>query len=374
MNSVFLTFSPIATILLSDHGEILNIYPELDDMVIQSLKDANYTFSTDSNSLKELLKKHQIASKLEINHPILRDWRINRYEYLLEKTGLISDINTYREKLRMEGLHQTILQVKNSYGKRDELVSQIILSIDDIQKNINLSDNRLRELYSLHFPELIDYIANPLTLAKIIAKSRVRTNITVDLLQSYNIPEEKRNKIITGISDTLGADLSDQDLEPLIEYANLIILLNEKKSKLEAWVDKNMETIAPNVTAVAGANTGARLIASFGSLHKLAMSSSSKIQVIGAEKALYSYIRSGGSPPKHGIIYQIAEINNAPYWIRGKLSRIYASKIAIASRLDLFGGEYLGKKMRENIRILEEKLREKYPNPPNRSNNEEEKR
>ncbi|MEM4090909.1 MAG: hypothetical protein QXQ46_09260, partial [Thermoplasmatales archaeon] len=57
--------------------------------------------------------------------------------------------------------------------------------------------------------------------------------------------------------------------------------------------------------------------------------------IIGAEKALFRFKRGRGTPPKHGIIYEIPEIYRAPRSISGKMSRMYANTIVKAARADL---------------------------------------
>src|SRR5207245_5603531 len=64
----------------------------------------------------------------------------------------------------------------------------------------------------------------------------------------------------------------------------------------------------------------------------------SKIQILGAEKALYRALKSGSRPPKHGILFQHPEVHGAPKWQRGKIARSVSGKIAIAARIDLYRG------------------------------------
>ena len=90
-----------------------------------------------------------------------------------------------------------------------------------------------------------------------------------------------------------------------------------------------MRQVAPNVTEIAGATIGARLIARSGGLKKLAILPASTIQILGAEKALYRALKSGARPPKHGILFQHAAVHSAPKWQRGKVARSVAGKIAI---------------------------------------------
>ena len=64
-----------------------------------------------------------------------------------------------------------------------------------------------------------------------------------------------------------------------------------------------MMQISPNLTALVGDMVGARLIAHAGSLMSLAKYPASTIQILGAEKALFSAIKARKATPKYGLIY-----------------------------------------------------------------------
>ena len=91
------------------------------------------------------------------------------------------------------------------------------------------------------------------------------------------------------------------------------------------------------------------MIAIAGGLLNLAKMPSSKIQVLGAEKALFRAIKTGSRPPKHGLIFQHAAIHGSPRKLRGKASRALAGKIAIAARIDAFSGGFSGDKLSQDF-------------------------
>jgi nucleolar protein 56 len=125
-----------------------------------------------------------------------------------------------------------------------------------------------------------------------------------------------------------------------------------------------MEEEAPNTKAVAGTLLGARLIAIAGSLQNLAMRPASTIQVLGAEKALFRSLKTGARPPKHGLIFQHALLHDAKRWQRGKIARVLAGKLAIAARIDAFGGKYVGDALKADINKRLAEIRERYKEPP----------
>ena len=97
-----------------------------------------------------------------------------------------------------------------------------------------------------------------------------------------------------------------------------------------------MMMVAPNLTTLIGEKVGSKLLTKAGSLITLAKYPASTIQILGAEKALFRAMNTGGNTPKYGILYGSPFIGKAAPKDRGKISRFLANKCAIASRLDTF--------------------------------------
>src|SRR3989475_5647274 len=86
--------------------------------------------------------------------------------------------------------------------------------------------------------------------------------------------------------------------------------------------------------------------------------------VLGAEKALFRTLKTGARPPKHGIIFQYAAIHQSPRWLRGRIARAVAGKLAIAARMDAFGGANEGDKMRMALEKKLGDLKDRYQGQP----------
>jgi len=125
-----------------------------------------------------------------------------------------------------------------------------------------------------------------------------------------------------------------------------------------------MGEVAPNITELVGSIMGAHLIAAMGSLGNLSKKSSGTIQVLGAEKALFRSLKTGTRPPKHGLIFQYKDIHQSPRWQRGKISRALAGKLAIAARLDAYGGVYRGDQLKAEFDKRVEEIKARYAQPP----------
>ena len=88
----------------------------------------------------------------------------------------------------------------------------------------------------------------------------------------------------------MGADI---DLRVVKKYAEEILSLDDFRQELEGYLDTLMEQVAPNLFALVGGLIGAKLIAKAGNLKKLAFMPASRIQLLGAEKALYRFLKTG---------------------------------------------------------------------------------
>jgi len=105
-------------------------------------------------------------------------------------------------------------------------------------------------------------------------------------------------------------------------------------------------------------------------LKNLALSPSSKIQILGAEKGLYRTIKTGSPPPKHGIIFQDPRLNQSKWWQRGKIARVLSGKISMAARMDYFESEDKSTELSKEVNDKIKEIIEKYPDPPEKPQRE----
>ncbi len=287
------------------------------------------------------------------------------FQLAVEK-GFASSEEEFAEWLFNVELEYTRRKLRKAAEKRDMLAAQAIRAIDDIDRTVNLYVARLREWYSLHFPELNDLVREHEDYVKIVAELGHRSNITEENLIRLGFSEAKAKKIAEAARTSIGADLSEFDIEAVQTLARITAELYKLRRQLTQYIEQVMKEVAPNITALVGPLLGARLISLAGGLEKLARMPASTIQVLGAEKALFRALRTGGKPPKHGIIFQYPDIHRSPKWQRGKIARALAAKLAIAAKVDAFTGRFIGDKLREDLRRRIEEIKRIYAKPPKR--------
>jgi len=268
----------------------------------------------------------------------------------------------------------TRMRVKKAIEKRDSVIVQAIQTIDDLDKTLNLFMGRIREWYGLHFPELDRIVDKHETYARLITGLGRRENLTTENLEKQGLPKAKAEKMAKAAKKSMGAELSEEDIDQIQAMCRTILELYNMRQSLEGYADSVMKEVAPNISAIAGSLLGARLIALAGGLRSLAKMPASTVQVLGAEKALFRALRSGTRPPKHGIIFQHNLIQEAKPWQRGKVARGLAGKISIAARVDAFSNKYRGDELKANLEGRIEEIQEKYGEPPSKKSHRRKKR
>ena len=270
-------------------------------------------------------------------------------------------------------LEYTRRKLRSATSKRDLLAIQAIRAIDDIDKTINLFSERLREWYSLHFPELDKLVDDHRIYSSIVSKFGYRGEINEEGLIDLGVRKDTATKIVEASKKSIGVDISDADIKAIKMLSDVVLDLYRIRAELTDYVDSVMREVAPNITALVGPTLGARLLSLAGSLEDLAKMPASTIQVLGAEKALFRALRKGGKPPKHGVIFQYPAIHGSPRWQRGKIARALAAKLAIAARVDAFSGRFIGDKLNEELKKRIEEIKTKYAQPPPRKPAEQQK-
>ena len=229
---------------------------------------------------------------------------------------------------------------------RDQVLMQAVDSLDDADEAINRLVERLREWYSLHFPELDSLVQTHEMYNRLVQDAGDRRNFKTAKL---GLETGFKEKIVQAADDSLGVDFTEDDIQGVKALCQAITKLYSTKKDIEAYIEKLMAEVAPNVNALAGPLLGARLISLAHGQKRLATLPAGTIQILGAEDAFFRFLKTGKKPPKHGIIFQLPAIRGAARNVRGKISRTFAAKVAIASRVDAYGGAYMGDKLKNDM-------------------------
>lgn len=309
------------------------------------------------------------ATVTQFREKLTTDWK-GRSKWL-KNQGLdvkpILDAEQYQKFVREVTVELARVAVTVAAAKRDLYAVQAVRAIDDTDRTINLFAGRIREWYGLHFPELDRLVEKHDTYARLVANLGLRSNFTEENLQKEGLPKDKIQQIASAARKSMGASFPEEDLEWLRSFCADTLELFRFREKAESYVDGVMKETAPSTTAMLGPLLTARLMSIAGGLQNLAKMPASTMQVLGAEKALFRSLKTGARPPKHGVIFQFASIHQSPRWQRGKIARALSGKLAIAARVDAFGGDFIGDKLVKDLEKKIADIQERYKEPPVRT-------
>lgn len=281
------------------------------------------------NDIGEYNNKEKFIDKLKNKHHNLKEPDENSEKKILAYFKNPEFFSSFYNK----NIELTKVGLKNSVTS-DSLLIKSINSIDEINKVINILAKVLREWYQLHNPEF-----SMATHEHEKFVEEILNNEKSELLQKLNIDPK----------DSIGADLSQENLEPIRSLAHQLYGLIKLREAQVEYSSLLMDELCPNLKAVCGIIVGAKLIEHAGSLKRLSEMPASTIQVLGAETALFRHMKTGSKMPKHGIIIGHSLIAKAPFKMHGRIARALSDKISIASRVDYFKGQFIGNKLKEEL-------------------------
>jgi len=332
-----------------DKGDLV---PEEESLLRKNIKKCDSMVIETSISVSNY-KSLKGSSKFKFENPSAAgDYLRLNMTSVLKETGFIASSDELNQELRRVSFDLTNYKIKEASKAKDMYLIQAINSIDEIDEATGKLIERLREWYAIHYPELEKIKSNKKYVALIAEYGDIESIRQNEDLNEFNIKDQ-----------STGAEIEGKDLHMIREFANLLRNLQKTKKSLNDYVEQKMSEIAPNLSDLVGTSLGAKLIAHTGSIEKLSLLSSSTVQIIGAEKALFRHLKTGERPPKHGLIYQYPEIRSAKWWLKGKISRALAAKISLAVRKDVYSGEF-DPTLKEELENRLEEIKKTYPFPP----------
>jgi nucleolar protein 56 len=186
----------------------------------------------------------------------------------------------------------------------------------------------------------------------ILTKNRVEEKLSSEDLQIIQMVNALDDLIKTSnlLSERMDSwSVLPHHLKKIKPLKNAFSVINNEIKSLEKQIDTDMEKMAPNICKMTGPLIGARLISIAGGINRLAIMPASTIQILGAEKALFRFRKEGGKPPKYGVIFQHPYIKKSSREKRGKIARIFASKISIAAKADVFTKKDISKDLMKDL-------------------------
>lgn len=280
---------------------------------------------------QELFSEKEILifakDKQKIIDKYTKRWKVNFSENMKYSTLFLTQ--DYLEKYRAACLLIARQEISESLSE-DLLIIQSISLIEELNISLNQLSKRLREWFSLTMPELSLRTEDNEEFTKLALKDKKQL--------------EKQFKL-----KSMGSDFKERDKIQYSFLAKQVKELFQLRTKNEEYLEQIMKLYCPNLLSLMNAPLIAKLLKQAGSLRKLGMMPASKIQILGAEKALFRHLKTGSRSPKHGMIFQHPVIQQAKMKDRGKIARLLADKLTIAARVDFFKGDFIGDKLKKEV-------------------------
>jgi nucleolar protein 56 len=280
-------------------------------------------------------KRSELLSRYKNAAPPNEKQRYKLMEFFKDKQ--------YFSSFRNQCIKITKADIKNAVDEA-MLIGQAIASADELERVINMLTKRLREWFALTAPEVERSMEDNRKFVEAVLKKPREM-----LLKEVNTDDVA----------SAGKLLSPEDVKAYQNLAWQITQLHNARSQQESYIISAMEKSYPNLTQVATALVGARLLQHAGTMKRLAKMPASTLQMLGAEKAMFRHLRNKAkcASPKYGLIYNHPVVQSVKPKNRGKMARILADKICIAVKVDYFKGVFIGGQLRnmvaEKARALE---------------------
>ncbi|KAG7629212.1 Nop domain [Arabidopsis thaliana x Arabidopsis arenosa] len=212
----------------------------------------------------------------------------------------------------------------------------------DIEDEIVIVHNFIKEKYKLRFQELESLVHHPIDYACVVKKIGNETDLTL-------------------------VDFAGLDLTPAIIMAISVTASTTKGSALPEdvleFVESKMGSIAPNLSAIVGSAVAAKLMGTAGGLSALAKMPACNVQVLGHKRKNLVGFSSATSQSRVGYLEQTEIFQSTPPGLEARAGRLVAAKSTLAARVDATREDPLGisgKAFREEIR----KKIDKWQEPP----------
>ena len=245
----------------------------------------------------------------------------------------------------------------------DHSVIQAIKAYNELEKIRNIVYERLEEWYGAYFPNV--KMNNHETYAKIV--SLIKSRDVDDSVVKDIIGEDSEHTLNALRSSNGFPEIDEEEYKALSALAKEELAIIKMQEYLGEFLEVQTKKLMPNVVYLIDYKIAAEMLSMAGSLERLAVMPSSTIQLLGAEKALFKHMKFGSRPPKYGYLFKLPELANLDKKEKGRMARVYATKISIAARADYYTKRFISDTLKEQIN----KMLKRKPHAQRNTSNED---
>ncbi|KAF8775891.1 hypothetical protein HU200_004025 [Digitaria exilis] len=234
----------------------------------------------------------------------------------------------------------------------------------DIDNEITIIHNFIRDKYKLKHPLLESRVHHPIDHARVVQKIGNEMDLTLVDLKGI-LPSADIMWITMAEATTSGEPLSEENLVKTIEACNRAISLDATKNKILDFLKSRMGYIAPNLASVVGSAVASKLIGTAGGLGALAKMPACNVMLLGAKKKNMSGFSTAAVQSRVGYLEETEVFQSTPPSLRST-SRIIAAKSTLAARIDSIRRDPAGKAGKNLLEEIAKKIEKLQQLPPAR--------
>ncbi|THV08720.1 Nop domain-containing protein [Dendrothele bispora CBS 962.96] len=256
--------------------------------------------------------------------------KIAKLEGSKKMTDILKDIEKYQQNpssteamglpAHMNPEYNVIVQANN-------------LSVD-VENEILVVHKFIRDHFAPRFPELEQLVADPSMFIRAVRALGNADDLTkVDL--TGVLPPAIIMSVVVTASTTSGRKLTDAEFAAVQRASDLADRLEEARRKIFMYVSSRMNVLAPNLSAIVGTTTAAKLLGVAGGLNGLAKMPSCNVHLLGAQRKITAGFSTATQKRHTGFIFQSELVTQTPSEYQLKIQRTVGAKAVLAARMDL---------------------------------------
>jgi U4/U6 small nuclear ribonucleoprotein PRP31 len=181
----------------------------------------------------------------------------------------------------------------------------------DIDNEITVIHNFIRDKYRAKFPELESLVLHPIDYSRLVKQIGNEMDLTLVDLEGL-LPSATIMVVSVTASTTSGKPLSEENLKKTIEACDRALALDEAKKKVLEFVESRMGYIAPNLSAIVGSTVAAKLMGVAGGLSSLSKMPACNVQILGAKKKNLAGFSTATALPHTGFVFHTEIVQGTP--------------------------------------------------------------
>ncbi|PIL36866.1 hypothetical protein GSI_00556 [Ganoderma sinense ZZ0214-1] len=265
--------------------------------------------------------------------------------------GAVEDVRKEIEKYEANPSTPEQMALSTHSNPEYNLIVQANNLSVDVDNEIMVVHKFIRDHYAPKFPELEQLVTDPaMYIRSVRALANAEDPTKVDL--QGILPAAIIMSVLVTATTTSGQPLTDASWEAVQRACDLADRLEEARKKIFQYVSSRMNMLAPNLSAIVGTTTAAKLLGVAGGLSGVAKMPSCNVYLLGAQKKIAAGFSSATQRKHTGFVFQSEIVQGTPPEYRMKVQRTVGAKCTLAARMDLErsrrDGSY-GQQLRDKI-------------------------